>query len=213
MSTNMHAFLVTSQDKNIRETKAQELAFERGIQEIISLHPEKQKHYIASIRALLRQLMIAPLNPEQGRAVIIYDANLLTQDAANSFLKTLEEPVGNTIIILTAPDHELVLDTIASRTQHIDIPSIFTSEGGSIDDFIDKSLGGRFKKLDKIKDREQAAEFCNKLIMVLRTELVSGKNNSQNIIQQIESVIQTKKDIESNVNIKIALGDLFLRFN
>lgn len=50
---------------------------------------------------------------------IINNSEDMTPQAANTFLKTLEEPVGNTIIILLTENSNLLLPTISSRCQII----------------------------------------------------------------------------------------------
>ncbi|MDD2431525.1 MAG: DNA polymerase III subunit delta' [Firmicutes bacterium] len=50
---------------------------------------------------------------------IIQDAEKMREEAANSLLKTLEEPPKNSIIILTAQNQYAVLPTILSRVQKI----------------------------------------------------------------------------------------------
>jgi DNA polymerase III delta prime subunit len=54
-------------------------------------------------------------------AVIIKDSQELGNEAQNAFLKLLEEPPKNTTFILTAPQPEMLLSTIRSRTQHIEV--------------------------------------------------------------------------------------------
>lgn len=57
---------------------------------------------------------------EQGKKVfIISDAEKMTAEAANSLLKTLEEPPPNTMLILTSSHKEQLLPTIISRCQVI----------------------------------------------------------------------------------------------
>ncbi|MGB9701559.1 MAG: ATP-binding protein [Candidatus Kapaibacteriota bacterium] len=51
--------------------------------------------------------------------IIIMNAEEMTNEAANAFLKTLEEPSENTVIILTTSRKELLLQTILSRTQQL----------------------------------------------------------------------------------------------
>lgn len=49
------------------------------------------------------------------RVVLIDDADTMNEAAANSLLKTLEEPEGQVTFILIAPDRSSLLDTIVSR--------------------------------------------------------------------------------------------------
>jgi len=53
------------------------------------------------------------------KAVLIEDAEKMNQEAQSCFLKTLEEPKGNTMIILLSSGPNLILPTIHSRCQTI----------------------------------------------------------------------------------------------
>ena len=69
---------------------------------------------IEDIRFLLSR---AHLMAYEGRTkvFIIRNIELMTPEAANAFLKTLEEPAANTLMILTTSVPEANLDTIRSR--------------------------------------------------------------------------------------------------
>ncbi len=62
------------------------------------------------------------LNPFEGRTrvVIIDPAHLLTDEAQNAFLKTLEEPPPHVVIILIATREERLLPTIHSRCRRVE---------------------------------------------------------------------------------------------
>ncbi len=72
----------------------------------------------AQVQELIRRLGFRPVEGE-GRVVIINRAELMGVEAANAFLKTLEEPPRGTTIVLTAPDSGQVLSTIRSRCQRV----------------------------------------------------------------------------------------------
>lgn len=55
------------------------------------------------------------------RVVIIEDAHQLTIEAQNALLKTLEEPVQDALIILTATNRQALLPTINSRLKSIEL--------------------------------------------------------------------------------------------
>ena len=59
-----------------------------------------------------------------SKIIIVWQADKMNTDAANKFLKFLEEPPKNTYIILTASNIDFMLPTILSRTQIVEIPSI-----------------------------------------------------------------------------------------
>lgn len=53
------------------------------------------------------------------KAVIINEAEKMNLEAQSCFLKTLEEPKGNTVIILVSSRSEMLLPTIFSRCQQV----------------------------------------------------------------------------------------------
>lgn len=53
------------------------------------------------------------------KAVIVDNAELMNQEAQSCFLKTLEEPKGNTALFLIASKPDMLLPTIRSRCQEI----------------------------------------------------------------------------------------------
>jgi len=72
----------------------------------------------------------ASLPPFEGRykVFIIDGAELLSSEAANCLLKTLEEPVGKVIFILLATDDRLLLATVISRCQWLELRPLATTE-------------------------------------------------------------------------------------
>ncbi len=53
------------------------------------------------------------------RMIVIIDSHLMTDEAQNAILKTLEEPPKDTMILLTADDPTKLKHTIRSRTQQL----------------------------------------------------------------------------------------------
>lgn len=78
---------------------------------------------IESIRYLEHKISLSP-NEGNFKVYIIEDAHEMTIQAANAFLKTLEEPPSDTVIILTTSKPNSLLPTILSRCQQIPFRSI-----------------------------------------------------------------------------------------
>lgn len=82
------------------------------------VEPEKSKSApnikIGQIRALQSEVSLQP-NHSACRVVIIDGAELMNNAAANCLLKTLEEPTGQTIFILTTANRAGLLMTLRSR--------------------------------------------------------------------------------------------------
>ncbi len=86
--------------------------------DFISLEPDGQNIKIEQIRALNRSLNFKPVSGK-FRITIIDRAEMMTEEAANSFLKTLEEPPPGNIIVLKVVDPLDLLPTIISRCQKV----------------------------------------------------------------------------------------------
>jgi DNA polymerase III subunit delta' len=75
------------------------------------------------VRDLVRDLALMPV--EGGlRVAIVADADRMTEDAQSAFLKTLEEPPADTVLLLTAADEERLLPTIRSRVIRIRVAPV-----------------------------------------------------------------------------------------
>ncbi|MBM5789665.1 AAA family ATPase [Candidatus Parcubacteria bacterium] len=62
------------------------------------------------------------------KVALIEEAHRLSEGAANALLKTLEEPKGQTLIILIAPSIDAVLSTVASRCQTLRLSIVPSAE-------------------------------------------------------------------------------------
>jgi DNA polymerase-3 subunit delta' len=86
--------------------------------DVVVVSAENGTIKIDRIRDLCRSLAYPPYESEM-RAVIIEDVHTMTPEAANSLLKTLEEPPPRNLLILTAESSRELLPTIVSRCQAI----------------------------------------------------------------------------------------------
>ncbi|MEJ2697629.1 MAG: DNA polymerase III subunit delta' [Candidatus Sulfobium sp.] len=86
--------------------------------DLLVVSPEERLIRIEEIRLIDEALS---LKPHEGRkkAVIVDDAETMNISAANAFLKTLEEPPGESLIILVSSRPELLPATIRSRCARI----------------------------------------------------------------------------------------------
>lgn len=80
--------------------------------------PEKEVIKIERIRELTKSLSYPPYESER-RVIVLEDVHTMRAEAANSLLKTLEEPPAGNVLILTAETSKNVLPTICSRCQII----------------------------------------------------------------------------------------------
>ncbi len=73
---------------------------------------------IDAIRAVQKASISAPYEARL-RVVLIDDAHLMTEEAANALLKTLEEPPDRMLLLLVTDQPHRLLDTILSRCQRL----------------------------------------------------------------------------------------------
>jgi DNA polymerase III subunit delta' len=80
------------------------------------VEPEKTTISIDQVRELIGEIAFQPLEARY-RVVILDPAEQMKLEAHNSLLKTLEEPVSRTIIVLVTTNPYMLLETIRSRSR------------------------------------------------------------------------------------------------
>jgi len=82
--------------------------------DFIVARPEGATIKLAQINALRREAAMQPVRGEV-RVFVIEQADLMTREAANALLKTLEEPPGHSYFILLVKEPARLPDTVRSR--------------------------------------------------------------------------------------------------
>lgn len=111
---------------------------------------------IGQIQELISQLSLKPVYANK-RVVLVKEAERLNLESANCFLKILEEPPLNTMIVVLAADENQLLETILSRCQKIafsplewDVLRRIIQERFTLDqaetEFVIQYSGGRIRK-------------------------------------------------------------------
>ncbi len=117
--TVAHAFfwrLICSEEKACGECSPCR-KFLKGVHpDVEILEPRGQSIKIEQVRALESKLHFRPLEAER-RLILVPQAELLTREAANALLKSLEEPPPYTLFVLLSQTTEALLPTIVSRCQ------------------------------------------------------------------------------------------------
>ncbi len=86
---------------------------------------------VDQIRDLQRELSLRPYQARK-KACIIEDADRMNPASGNAFLKTLEEPPGDALLILLTTHGEAILPTIRSRCQILRFPPLSTETVASL---------------------------------------------------------------------------------
>lgn len=120
-----HAHLIVGEDGIGKSLLAREIALkvlgkdeDRDYVDIIKWKIEKNKQSIGvdSIRDIIKEVNKKPYEGDK-KVVIVYNAEKMTTEAQNAFLKTIEEPPTGVLIILLSENLEMMLETIRSRCQ------------------------------------------------------------------------------------------------
>ena len=115
------------------------------------------------------------------KIMIIWHAEKMNQQCANSLLKLLEEPPAGTIFILTTDAPELMLETILSRTQRIEFKRIpeetikqrLTGPGFSLDEGTAQQIahfsgGSWLKAMSTLRINTESDEFLDYFMQLMR---------------------------------------------
>ncbi len=182
--------------------------------DIVSLEPEGKSRVITvdSMRRLIVEPMAATAFSGGWKVGVINGADRLRQEAANAFLKSLEEPTPNTMYLLLTDRPDALLPTVISRTQRISLPMPSgLLEGVDFeavaDAFAAKDSAALSAKLKELKDdapEEDSAfvrqAFYRTLLSFVRSIMLSGALPSYLAFRNVEAVEEAYKQSEKSLN-------------
>ncbi|NTW28698.1 MAG: DNA polymerase III subunit delta' [Coriobacteriia bacterium] len=105
----------------------------RGVHpDVHEVAPEGAAGYLAEqVRDIIRDVNLSPIDGPR-KVYIVSSADLFNDSSANAFLKTLEEPPDDVVIILMAHSFDAVMPTIVSRCQVVRFRRIPPREAAAI---------------------------------------------------------------------------------
>ncbi len=168
----------------------------------------------------------------QGKAVVIENADLITLEAQNALLKTIEELPETAILILGCSSQENLLPTFTSRCQIISLQDSESTLDINEQDKYYKDLSillaadtaYRFEYIEKLKDREaflqSLTRFFRQLLIHRRAVLINRESqqdsvalkiNSLQIKKFLDEILEAEKWAKQNVNLRGILEYLMLK--
>jgi DNA polymerase III subunit gamma/tau len=158
---------------------------------------------VDDVRDLRERVAYAPA-AGRWKVYILDEAHMLTKEAWNAFLKTLEEPPPNTIFVLATTEAHKVMPTIADRCQRFDfqrpsleqigevVARVAAAEGFEIDDgaaaMISRSASGSFR--DALATLDQLVAFGGKRVgLDAVLELLSAAD-AQLLFEAVDAVAE-----------------------
>jgi DNA polymerase III subunit gamma/tau len=177
---------------------------------------------VDDIRDLRERVAYAPTGG-RWKVYILDEAHMLTKEAWNAFLKTLEEPPPNTVFVLATTESHKVMATIADRCQRFDFqrPSleqisevlrrVSATEEIEIDDgavaMISRSASGSFRdalgtldQLSAFGDKKIDLESVLELIGAVDSELLFGSvdavaaEDPKQVLLEVEKIARSGRD-------------------
>lgn len=173
---------------------------------------------IEDIRNLSHLLSLKPYSTPP-KITIMAKVEKLTFEAQGAFLKLLEEPPGETVFILAVDNLENLLPTIVSRCRliHLSAESKINLSEKEIKEnqellekILKSSAGERIKLTDKIKNREEAQNFCQIQLFLWREKLLKKQNPET--VAVIREIQKTLDYLSANVNPRLAVENLLLSY-
>lgn len=158
---------------------------------------------IDDVRALRDVARLAPAI-SKAKIYIIDEAHMLTTEASNALLKTLEEPPGHVYFILATTNPEKLIDTIRSRTTIINFTKATSKE-------TERSLK-RIISAEKIKIDELSLRKIIKLSKGSFRDAVKMleffQSDSKSLVSAVEFDAESFVDLLDKGDIRKALDEI-----
>ncbi len=150
---------------------------------------------IEEIRELRENVRFAPTKSKY-KVFVIDEVHMLTREAFNALLKTLEEPPAHAIFILATTEAHKVPATIISRTQRFDFARI--SKDGLLE-YLNKVA-----KAEKLEVEEEALDMIAVMaegghrdaVSLMEQVSASGKKITVKMVQDILGITEKKEVFE-----------------
>lgn len=164
------------------------------------LEPDGNSIKIEQIRELVKKVYEKPIVSNK-KVYIINDSNLMTKEAQNSLLKTLEEPPEYVTIILIASNENLFLPTIKSRCTKIIFNKLSNNElvavlrkqynYSEVSDLVLKIADGSVKKALNLREKEEEYTRINNLYSNLENiSIIDIINSKEEIFKEKDQTIE-----------------------
>jgi DNA polymerase-3 subunit gamma/tau len=157
---------------------------------------------VDDVRDLRERVAYAPAGG-RWKVYILDEAHMLTKEAWNAFLKTLEEPPPNTVFVLATTESHKVMATIADRCQRFDFqrPSleqisevlnrVAAAEGIEVEDgavaMIARSASGSFR--DALGTLDQLVAFGGNKVALDDVLEILGATDADLLFEAVDAVI------------------------
>lgn len=177
----------------------------------------------AAIEDIQETLKIKPLGSRN--VVVIKDSDTMTLRAQNRLLKTLEEPPGDSLLILLSENIENLAQTILSRCVKYRIEGVAQENSGAkAEKLVEMLFEGAatyemFRYIDGyLKDRDKTMQLLDEMENVY-IKLVTEKQENltlykfDDIYENIHGIEEARKQIQQGMSASYALKNLVLKMS
>lgn len=233
--------LIIHPSKDIQQHKAFELAgsFLKTDPEQKILFQNPDLHFIdgslttsigiETVRHFIGEMRFHPYQSPFQVGLILF-ANMLTEEAQNSLLKTLEEPTEMTRFILTTPHERFLLPTICSRCNCVFVKEAMpikvetdTRSDNEIAKLLKTNIVDQFLFIEELvaqekETRGKIAEFLIALTDIFRERMlkatrVGDTRSVQKNKQALKLISRAEQFIKRNTNKRVTLENLLLQLD
>lgn len=185
------------------------------------IEPDGNSIKIDQIRQMQKSVLEKPIESSK-KVYIIDNCHLMTKEAQNCILKTLEEPQEYIVIIMISSNENSILPTVKSRCTKIYFKELADSEifkyvgnnyeGILLENDLIKLCGGSISKADfiikkidilnQVKDFINNVNHTNKLHFMLGNQLFNDNKDDINLILEYIYILlfQAAEKNKSNIN-------------
>ena len=169
---------------------------------------------IDDIRDLLEKVKIPP-QIGKYKVYIIDEVHMLTKEAENAFLKTLEEPPSHIVFILATTEKNKILPTILSRCQIYDFKKISDQDSKNYLEEIIRSEGYKYEpKAISIIAKKAFGSLRDSLTILDRVINYTNGNITLEMTSQILNVLDTDTYLKfSELILKSSINEAIVCFN
>ena len=202
--------------------------------------PDGTSIKISQVRELQMKISEKPVMADR-KIYIIDDADLMTEESQNCFLKTLEEPPEYAIIILIVSSEGSLLTTVKSRCVILKFNDLsneeIKSKYSNLDEDALRLLSGSLEKIDSIEEEKETLNALKEFAKALKEKsleecfslgdvLYSNKDKAIELLEYLEHIFfegkdydavdvieKTKKKVMSYNNYEMSIDNMILNIH
>src|ERR1700730_4352016 len=199
-----HAYLISGPPGSGKRNVAAELPssvngsvpekiFSTHAREIVTAEPESKSRRIVieQVRELEHALRLRAFDGRK-KVAIVSEADRLQPQAANAFLKTLEEPPNNSLLLLLSAMPEVLPDTILSRCISIPLAPNGKEESTAQEkEFVELLRSAAAEKTWSVQNAYRLAQGLQRILGAIREQI---KEENEEAMQREEAHYRNSTD-------------------